>query len=282
MVVRKTASGSASIELKASGRLLKSVLPECSGLWASPSMPGVFWAVSDHGPSPRLIPVRADGAFPEHAGAPWTGVAIAGASRTDWEAVTGEPGGRMVLADVGNNLSLRKELQLYVLQEPGRGTTKAAARRIAFSWPDQTVFPDPELAHDCEAAFMRHGRLYLMTKHRRDTLSDLWRLEIPEAGDRATPVKVGRLDALGMVTDASVSPDGRRLAVLTYRFLWVFDLPAEGEAFFSGRASGSALSPPLLSWQLEACAWADDATLLLASEQGDLFRLPVSSLTEVK
>jgi hypothetical protein len=96
------------------------------------------------------------------------------------------------------------------------------------------------------------------------------------------PVKVGRFDALGMVTDASVSPDGARLAVLTYRFVWVFELPASGEAFFSGRALGAALSPPLLSWQLEGCAWADASTLLLASEQGDLFRLPLSSLGEVK
>ena len=188
----------------------------------------------------------------------------------------------MVIADVGNNLSLRKQLQLYLVQEPAGGESRVAARRIDFSWPDQTAFPDPELAHDCEAAFMRAGRLYLLTKHRRDTLTDLWRLELPAEGTRASPLKVGRFDALGMVTDASLSPDGTRLAVLTYRFVWVFELPAEGEAFFSGRARGAALSPPLLSWQLEGCAWADASTLLIASEQGDVFRLPIASLAEVK
>jgi hypothetical protein len=281
-VVTRAAPKAPPVELKPSASLPKSVLPECSGLWASPSMPGVFWAVSDHGPKPRLLAVRADGSFPEHQGAAWTGVEVSGAMRSDWEAVAGEPGGRMVVADVGNNLSLRKELQLYVLQEPARGASAVEARRIAFSWPDQSVFPDPELAHDCEAAFFRGGRLYLLTKHRRDTLTDLWKLDIPAAGAKAQPVKVGRFDALGMVTDASVSPDGTKLAVLTYRFIWVFDLPAEGDDLFSGRAAGAALSPPLLSWQLEGCAWADAATLLIASEQGDLFRLPLAKLGAVK
>ncbi len=282
VLVSRAAPKAAPVELKSAGRLLRTALPECSGLWASPSMPGVFWAVTDHGPRPRLIPVRADGSFPVHGGTPWMGSEVVGAARTDWEAVTGEAGGRMVVADVGNNLSLRKELQLYVLQEPAPGAPGVSARRVAFSWPDQDVFPDPELSHDCEAAFMRGGKVYLLTKHRRDTLTDLWRIEIPAEGAKAAPVKVARFDALGMVTDASVSPDGTKLAVLTYRFAWVFDLPPEGEAFFSGRARGAALSPPLLSWQLEGCAWADASTLLLASEQGDLFRLPVSSLTEVK
>jgi hypothetical protein len=85
-----------------------------------------------------------------------------------------------------------------------------------------------------------------------------------------------------MVTDAAVSPDGKRLAVLTYTFLWVFDLPATGEAFFSGPARSAPLSLPALSWQVEGCSWLDDATLLLGSEQGDLFRLPLAALKEAK
>jgi hypothetical protein len=70
--------------------------------------------------------------------------------------------------------------------------------------------------------------------------------------------------------------------VLTYRNVWVFDLPATGEDFFRGRALYAPLSPPVLSFQLEGCAWADSANLLLGSEQGDLFRLPLAQLREVK
>jgi hypothetical protein len=63
--------------------------------------------------------------------------------------------------------------------------------------------------------------------------------------------------------------------------VWVFDLPATGEAFFQGPAKVAPLSPPLLSWQLEGSAWHDAQTLLLGSEQGDLFKLPLSALKDV-
>ena len=59
-------------------------------------------------------------------------------------------------------------------------------------------------------------------------------------------------------------------------------LPASGEAFFSGPARSAPLSLPALSWQVEGCSWLDDQTILLGSEQGDLFRLPVSALQEAK
>jgi hypothetical protein len=101
-------------------------------------------------------------------------------------------------------------------------------------------------------------------------------------GERATLTKLARFDIGGMVTDACLSPDRTRLAVLTYRNVWVFDLPAIGEDFFRGRAVQATLSPPVLSFQLEGCAWADPANLLLGSEQGDLFRVPLGELREVK
>jgi hypothetical protein len=85
-----------------------------------------------------------------------------------------------------------------------------------------------------------------------------------------------------MVTDASVSPDGKSLAILTYRAVWVIALPATGENFFDGSMSYTPLSPPLLSWQIEGCAWLDAQTLLVGSEQGDLFKIPLSVLKPVK
>ena len=99
--------------------------------------------------------------------------------------------------------------------------------------------------------------------------------------EQAVLTKVARFDAKGMVTDASVSPDGKRLAVLTYRMVWVFNLPVTGETFFLGPAKVAPFSPPLLSWQVEGCAWLDAQTLLIGSEQGDLFKLPLSALKAV-
>lgn len=282
LIVRETADMPA-VSLKSTARFSRDIVPECSALWASPGQPGLFWTLSDSGAKPRLSALRADGTLASGPVGPWRSVDLKGATNVDWEALTGDASGRMIVCDVGNNISLRKELALYLFQEPRLGATEVTEfRKVTFAWPDQKSFPDPELTHDCEAAFMVRGKLYLLTKHRRDTLTDLWRIDIPAVGDKALPVKLARLDAKGMVTDAAVSPDGKHLAILTYTFVWVFDLPESGEDFFAGAARSAPLSLPALSWQVEGCSWLDGQTLLLGSEQGDFFQLPVSALKEAK
>jgi len=283
VVQRREPPAGEAITLRPSGRLDRKLVPECSALWPSQTQPGVFWTLSDSGGKSQIIPVRADGSRVIGPGGNWDGPVLRGAANVDWEAIAGDEHGLMVVGDVGNNVSRRKELACYFFREPVVGATEVAAvRKVTFAWPDQTAFPDSDLAHDCEAMFFLRGKLYLLTKHRRDTLTDLWRADVPATGDRATLTKLARFDVGGMVTDACLSPDRARLAVLTYRNVWVFDLPAAGEDFFRGRALYAPLSPPVLSFQLEGCAWADPATLLLGSEQGDLFRLPLTQLREAR
>jgi len=281
-VQRREAAEGPALALRASGKLDPKLVPECSALFPSRRNPGVFWTLSDSGAKPVLVPVRADGSKVFTAKGYAQGVALAGASNVDWEALAGDDEGNLIVGDVGNNVSRRKELAFYLCAEPTPDAASVPVRKVTFAWPDQTAFPDPELAHDCEAMFLLRGKLYLLTKHRRDTLTDLWRADIPATGDRATLTKLARFDIGGMVTDACLSPDRTRLAVLTYRNVWVFDLPATGEDFFRGRAVHATLSPPVLSFQLEGCAWADASNLLLGSEQGDLFRIPLGELREVK
>jgi hypothetical protein len=272
-----------AIELKSSGKLNLKLVPECSALWASPSRPGVFWTLSDSGAKTAITPIRADGTLVPVAKSFWGTVTLKGAGNVDWEAVTGDAAGNMIVGDVGNNVSRRKELALYLFKEPAPGVTEVAeVRKVTFVWPDQTAFPDPELSHDCEAMFLLRGKLYLLTKHRRDTLTDLWRADIPAAGERATLTKLARFDVGGMVTDACLSPDRKRLAILTYRNVWVFDVPAVGEDFFRAPALHAPISPPMLSFQVEGCSWVDDGHLLLGSEQGDLFRVALTDLREAK
>ena len=272
-----------SIELKSVGKLNLKLVPECSALWVSPSQPGVFWTLADSGAKSAITPIRVDGTLVPVAKSFWGAVTLKGATNVDWEAITGDASGNMVVGDVGNNVSRRKELAFYLFKEPKPGVTEVTeVRKVTFAWPDQTAFPDPELAHDCEAMFLLRGKLYLLTKHRRDTLTDLWRADIPPVGDRATLTKLARFDVGGMVTDACVSPDQKRLAILTYRNVWVFDVPLVGEDFFRAPALHAPISPPTLSWQVEACSWVDNGHLFLGSEQGDLFRIALTGLREAK
>ena len=282
-VIRRVVPEMPSLELKSTGKLNLKLVPECSALWASPSQPGVFWTLSDSGAKPALTPIRADGTMVPVAKGFWGVVTLKGATNVDWEAITGDAAGNMVVGDVGNNVSRRKELAFYLFKEPAPGVTEVAeSRKVTFAWPDQSAFPDPDLSHDCEAMFLLRGKLYLLTKHRRDTLTDLWRAEIPAAGDRATLTKLARFDVGGMVTDACLSPDQKRLAILTYRNVWVFDVPATGEDLFHAPALHAPIAPPMLSFQVEGCAWLDAGHLLVGSEQGDLFRVALTDLREVK
>jgi len=268
------------LALRASGALDRRAVPECSALLASRRHERTFWTLSDSGGPARLVPVRANGLVVSGlAGAGYLGVEVAGARNLDWEALAYDGAGNLVIGDVGNNLSRRRELNLLIVPEPVPGAASTApARQVAFTWPDQREFPDPELRHDCEAMFLHKGRIHLLTKHRRDTRTTVWRVEIPPAGNRAFLTQVGALEARGMVTDASVSPDGRWLAVLTYRLIWVFDLRGSPENPLSGPAHARLLQPPAAQWQLEGCAWVDEKTLLLGSEEGALFSVPLAEI----
>lgn len=272
--------------LKSVGGLDREAIPECSALIASPSQERVLWALSDSDGPARLVPIRPSGlvavpagAAPSPTGKKYLGVEVAGVRNLDWEALAADGSGNLIIGDVGNNLSRRRELLLYIVPEPQLGATSVTpARRLVFTWPDQVEFPDPEQSHDCEAMFWYRGKLHLLTKHRRDTQSRLWRAEIPATATRAYLTQVGAFDAHGMVTDASVSPDGRHLAVLTYRMLWVFDLSRSPENPLSGPALARPLQPPVMQWQLEGCGWLDNETLLLGAEEGGLFRVRLDEL----
>jgi hypothetical protein len=268
-----------AFQLQASAKVDKKLVPECSALWASQQNPGVFWTLSDSGNKIEIIPMRRDGSLA------WgtKGVTITGAKNYDWEALTGDADGNMVVADVGNNISNRRQLNLYFFKEPSaRNPEVTEVKTIPFIWPDQKEFPDPDLKHDCESIFKIRGNIYFLTKHRRDTFTELWRIDIPQSNAQANLTKVAQFDAKGMVTDASVSPDGKCLAILTYRAVWVITLPVAGENIFNGPMLYAPLSPPVLSWQIEGCAWLDAQTLLVGSEQGDLFKIPLSALKPVK
>ena len=268
-----------AFQLQASAKVDKKLVPECSALWASQQNPGVFWTLSDSGNKIEIIPMRRDGSLA------WgtKGVTITGAKNYDWEALTGDADGNMVVADVGNNISNRRQLNLYLFKEPSAQNPEVTeVKTIPFIWPDQKEFPDPDLKHDCESIFKIRGNIYFLTKHRRDTFTELWRIDIPQSNAQANLTKVAQFDAKGMVTDASVSPDGKSLAILTYRAVWVITLPLAGENIFNGPMFYAPLSPPVLSWQIEGCAWLDAQTLLVGSEQGDLFKIPLSALKPVK
>jgi hypothetical protein len=153
-----------AFQLQSFAKVDKKLVPECSALWASRKNPGVFWTLSDSGNKPQIIPIHSDGSSAWGA----KGITIKGAKNYDWEAITGDAEGNMIVADVGNNVSSRRQLNLYMFKEPSLQNPEVTdVKTLSFIWPDQKEFPDPDLKYDCESVFKIKGNIisYSVKQH---------------------------------------------------------------------------------------------------------------------
>lgn len=263
-------------------------LPEVSGVTRA-SSPGLFWVHNDSNHPARLFAIDRTGAvrMPAYLAArqgevPWPGLELLGAHNVDWEDLTSD-GDTLFVADLGNNGNARRDLGIYVLPEPNPLET-AAARPLTFlpvRYPEQVAFPGDRWHFDCEALFAVDGELYFLTKHRAageingfQPTTALYRLDTRHTDRVNVLTAIGGVRELGVVTGADASPDGERLAVLTYVAVWIFERPAERDDWLSGESRRLAFNP-LQTRQIEAVTWIDDDTLFLANENRDLFEARV-------
>ncbi len=256
---------------------LDRTVAESSGLVASGVDPSLLWTHGDSGTVPVLFAVNPRGEVvsrlrvldaPNQRAAP------------DWEDITRDDFGRLWVADTGNNENRRRDLAVFAVREP---TTRGAAdvkveAVVRLSYPDQRGWPDPDrLDFDGEALFWWDGALFLLSKHRSDTWTTLYRLPALEGEvvlERLGDYDVGgdRRRFGGQVTGADVSPDGATLAVLTYHAVLLFPRPASGANWLGGAPKVIPLDQDLLR-QCEGIAWMG-ADLLIDNEDGRVFRVP--------
>ncbi len=260
--------------------LTADALEEVSGIVRSRRAPGVFWVHNDSGDAPRIFAIDAHGTMLAEV---W----VQGADNEDWEDITADDHGNLYLSDTGNNNNERTNLVVYVVPEPDvtrrnvvRVDSVHVTRRIPFYYPEQRAFPDPsDKNYDCEAVFWDAGTLYLLTKHRSDRRTVLYRLPLDGGvegmhGDERRPAqRVSAMDFGSQVTAADLSPDGRLLAVLSYEYLAIFERPQTGDDFLAGKQHRVLIE----GRQCEAITF-DGSRLVFANEQRELYCLPLSEL----
>lgn len=251
-------------------------LAEISGLAASRRHPGLLWVHNDSGDAPRLYAI--DGEGRRHAT-----LSVTGAGNRDWEdaaAFTLAGDHYLLIGDVGDNGGLRADFELVVVREPelpGESST-APLWTVRGRWPDG--------ARDCEAVAVdaAAGWIYLIAKKR--VPPELWRLPLrPASGAVVTAEAVGRLAGVvqpsradlarnpvfgryrSQITAADLAPDGRSLAVLNYRTLYLYRRGA-GEDWSEAVARRPVeIELPWLP-QAEALGFAPDGrTLWISSEK---------------
>ena len=255
-------------------------IDESSAIIKSRTWDDVYWTLNDSGNKNRIFPFNRNGQlyraewYKEDQG----GIYIGGVLNIDWEEMAADNEGNIYVCDCGNNGNARRDLCIYQLKDPFPTFSGSVNyfKKIHFYYPEQKEFPAKPNNFDCEAVFWANGKLYLLTKHRADTQTNLYRFDSIDTLKENPVTLLSTFDIGGMVTSADATPDGKKLAVLTYNNIWLFE--SETDDYFHGKVSWL----PIKAQQCEAICFDDDETLIITNEQKDLFEVKLDMLIEVK
>ncbi len=172
---------------------LPAELDECSGLIYLGN--GLYAGLNDSGNDAELFIFKLS-----HQPDTRT-VKITGASNHDWEELTADSS-YVYISDTGNNSGNRKDLKIYRISKAELiQNDEVPAEEIAFYYPEQKKF-EPSNKHnfDCEAMICAGDSLYLFTKNRGNSKTDLY--SIPKKPGNYQAKYHDRFDAMGLITGA--------------------------------------------------------------------------------
>lgn len=259
-----------------SEKQLPKELGECSGIIFD-NRTQLFWAINDSGNENEIFGIDVDGVLKKS-------FTIGGATNVDWEDITSDPEGNLYIGDFGNNDNDRKDLAIYKISA---SNLSQASGKITFNYPQQTAFPPAkkQLLYDCEAFFIYQNSFYLFTKNRSkefDGTSLIYK--VPMSPGHHAAQLVGQFKTCDksrscMVTAAAISPDEKKVVILSSDKVWMFE-NFQGDDFTSGTVSQIELNH---SSQKEAISFKDNNTLFIADEKskktgGMLYELANSTL----
>jgi len=230
---------------------------ESSGLCPAPQA-GTFFTFGDNGQPPVVFRVDATG----HQ----LGQFTLAAKNHDWESLSRDGAGNYYLGDCGNNNADRQNLVLVKF----RPENPALVQKIKFSYPDQTEFPPAKKQRnfDCEASLWHGGQVYLFTKDRgQQATCKVY--TVPDQPGTYVAKLIAKIALPGEVTDAALSPDGRRLVLLARQELFVL----EGNSWEQLLRAAPRRVGLEGAGQTEGVAFKDARTLLISTEEGSLYEL---------
>lgn len=256
-------------------------ISESSGLVKSRIWKNVYWTHNDSGDGPRIFPVTRDGKIikPRWSKDWYRGIEIPDAVHVDWEDIAADNDGFLYIAAFGNNDNIRRDLAVYVIKDcyPEETVLTSVFKKINFHYPEQTEFPPKNNNFDAEALFWADGKLYLLTKHRADNNTCLYRFDSTEPFVDNPLTKISEFAIGGQVTGADCSPDEKKLAVLTRKSVWLFELTGDSDNYFNGKTSYLPVSLD----QCEAIC-LDSESMIIANEEGNLYQIPIADLIPLK
>lgn len=142
----------------------------------------------------------------------------------DYEELAKDNSGHLYIGDFGNNSMTRTNLVVYKsIELLDQIVDTIHVERINFQYVEQSEFPpaNGEQNFDCEAMFHDGNRLLLFTKNHSDT-TFTYVYSLPDTAGNYSVVRIDSIVSNGLVTSASISEDGSRVAILGESFLMVF------------------------------------------------------------
>lgn len=249
-------------------------LKENSGIEITPKSK-LIWTLEDSGNATEIYGLDAKGKI-AHT------VAIANAPNKDWEDISSDEAGNLYIGDFGNNDNDRKDLAIYKVDAAQLNNTSASVSKVSFYFPEQKAFPPKksQLIYDVESFFIWKNNFYLFTKNRSSKFDGQTTLYlVPNKSGNHAAQKIANFTTCGSfnkcaVTSADISPDGKKVALLTSGYVWIFT-GFSGHNIFSGQSKQIDLHHVS---QKEGLCFSGNNQLLISDEKkkssgGNLYRL---------
>jgi hypothetical protein len=221
------------------GTIKDPAIVEASGVVQSRRHPGVLWVHNDSGDTARVFAITKKGvALRQYT--------LTGAGAVDWEDIAISAGSNgapdtLYLGDIGDNNSVRNNINVYAIPEPDPAhDTSAAAPQV-----EPLLYPDG--AHNAEAMFVDPASrdLFIVTKEFSGN-SRVYRKQGGLLSGQPTLSLVANLSLGGgeLVTAGDISPDGSAIVLRTYGAVFVWSRkPGEDIATAFTRPPCHAPSP---------------------------------------
>lgn len=247
---------------------------ETSGL---ASHDGLLWTINDSGDGPYLYALDSKHNI-------FKTIIVDSAKNVDWEELAQDES-YLYIADCGNNLGRRVELQIYKVAWKDLQATESVdnvpSKMLRFSYADRPSQVPPKSHNlDCEALTVVNDELWLFTKNRENEQTHLYQLNKNELQQSVSLTERFAVD--GLVTAADYDPVTKKLALLGYAkqkifghsFLWIAPVT---DRLIWNEARRTYLQPYA---QWEALVWdrEQNGRLVLSTEKSLLLDVGVGEL----
>jgi hypothetical protein len=199
------------------GRIENPRITESSGVAASRQFPGVFWTHNDGGGPKRQVLYAIN-----REGKSLAEFFVGDVLLHDWEDIAIDDEKHLFIGDIGNNAAKRKELAVHQIDEPDPHS-KATTVRPRRSW--RLRFP--KAPFDCESLFVWKGHGYVVSKVFDDARAHIYRFPLEDVKGPVTLELVAKTKIESPVTGATISPDGKLLAMVAKSAAFVYKIDGD-------------------------------------------------------